>query len=96
MAAQPVTAEEYPELTTFDLNAKGSTVSKFLGRVIESGLPCVGCEVPDTVSVYRGPQNGLAMDKPEAPVEIELTWCTQHGQVTLRLVNADGSEYRGV
>ncbi len=101
MAAEPVTAEQYPELDEFELTSESGERGGFVGRVVDAGRPCSPCGTADTVTVYRGPQHGLAFDVPEnpfetSPVDLELTWCAGHGLVGMRLLNQDGTEHTGL
>lgn len=63
---------------------------------MSTGQPCSECRTDDTVSVYSGPQHGLALDTEDNPVDLEVTWCTRHGLIGNRLVNTDGSTYEGI
>jgi hypothetical protein len=101
MAAEPVTADQYPDLVTYALTCKAGENGAFLGHMTTEGLPCPSRECDGTVSVYRGPQHGLAFDVPEnpfetAPVDLELSWCNHHGPARMRLLNQDGSEHTGL
>uniref|UniRef100_UPI0037CA6FD8 hypothetical protein n=1 Tax=Amycolatopsis benzoatilytica TaxID=346045 RepID=UPI0037CA6FD8 len=100
MAAEPVTAEQYPDLPEHELVSEQGGRGRFVGRVIEENVACASCDRTDA-TVYRGPQHGLAHDVPVdggltvAPVELELTWCPRCGQAGMRLVDQDGNEHTG-
>lgn len=89
-----VTPDQYPDLESFTLrSARGERIG-FVGRIIDAdaGKACTMCDTEGTVSAYRGPQHGLAID---TSVEIEITWCSEHGLIRSRLLNQDGSEHSG-
>jgi hypothetical protein len=48
------------------------------------------------VTLYQGPQAGPTGDASQpardAAAEVEITWCSRHGLVTMHLVNNDGTE----
>ncbi|WP_329073482.1 hypothetical protein [Amycolatopsis sp. NBC_01480] len=101
MAAEPVTAEQYPDLATFELTSERGGHGHFLGRVVDQDVRCGKCRTSGSATVYRGPQYGLAFDEPVtpfevAPVELELTWCTGCGRTGMTLRNQDGSEHTGL
>ena len=101
MADKPVTAQQYPHLDSFVLTSKRGSRGNFLGRIVAQALPCSSCSTSDTVTVYLGPQHGLAFDEPVtpfdvAPVNLELTWCTNHGMAGMRLLSQDGTEHNGL
>lgn len=92
MATDLVQADRYPHLTEHTLVAETGTQTRFLGQPVASDRRCSSCAT-DTVTIYRGPQYGLALD---GEVEIELAWCRHHGQADMRLVCPDGTEYVGL
>lgn len=101
MASEPVTPQQYPELETFELASVAGERGRFLGRITAQERPCAVCRTADTVTVYRGPQHGLAFDVPvnpfdTAPVDLELAWCSQHGVAGVRLLNQDDTEHTGL
>jgi hypothetical protein len=100
MAAEPVTADQHPELTEFELTSEHGGAGRFVGRLAAEHVTCVGCGRTDATT-YQGPQHGLAFDVPEtpftvAPVELALTWCPACGPTAMRLVNQDGTEHDGL
>ncbi len=52
MAAEPVTAEQYPDLSTYDLVSECGGRGQDVGRVIEENVACRSCDRAD-VTVYR-------------------------------------------
>lgn len=91
-----VTPEQYPDLTAHTLTSDAGPSGGFVGEVIEEGQPCERCGTDATVTVLRGPQSGLALDSEDAPVKLELSWCSRHGDAGRRLVTANGAEYTGL
>src|SRR5437879_12322718 len=98
MASELVTPEQYPDLPTVTLTCENGTQGKFLGHVVATGLPCATCGTTATVNVYRGPQYGLAFDVPKnpfevEPVDMELSWCSRHGDAGWRLTKQAGTQH---
>lgn len=100
VAAEPVTAEQYPDLNTYELLSEHGGCGRFVGRVIAEAVMCSGCGKADA-TIYRGPQHGLAVDVPETPftvasVDLELTWCPRCGATGIKLRDQDGTEHTGL
>ncbi|ANY10525.1 hypothetical protein [Pseudonocardia sp. HH130630-07] len=100
MAAEPVTPQTHPEHHVIELVSDHGPAARFIGRVIAEHEQCTRCEA-DTVTVYQGPQHGLAFDEPAtpfetAPVELKLRWCRRHGHAGFDLISSDGHIYQGI
>lgn len=93
--------EHYVECTDLELLSECGRRARFVGRRVAQDRPCRTCGTDATVSVYQGPQHGLAFDEPVnpfevAPVELQLAWCSRHGDAGFQLVRQDGSAYDGL
>lgn len=63
----------------------------FSGWVTSRNQPCWICHTPDTATTLRGPAPyGLVEDD---LIDLIVVWCSVHGRLDTRLVNADGSDY---
>jgi hypothetical protein len=100
-SAGPVSPEQYPALEVFAPSSEHGGAGNFVGRIVETTVPCAECATENSVTVYRGPQYGLALAEPLSPgevgqVDLEIRWCSRHGVAGMRLVRQDGSEYTGL